>query len=324
MRAIGELSNLSPFRRDVGTVPLPVVLRNTVFDSLFYDTTLLTPDEKAFLLASEHAREEGGMLLVHPGKALKEIKPFSRSADLVEEHPELEAVALPGVGSSVLGAACLARQVADAIEAPVVGIVAGYGAEDVVSEALGGWALFGVRNAVRAQLSAWKASLGLHRTPEEDRALKEKYHVLSTWAFVEEPESNTLLNVMLRARNLKVLVGHSKGALNIQNVLWRLPEEPAGSPDPHAQIVVVTLGCGASMPPCFSHVRQFIGTWDALGCLNTPWSLWSHESLRWEACRGHNLCCSSNPFHMPVGDLLREAIGSLRDGEGLSRGRQTG
>ena len=62
---------------------------------------------------------------------------------LEAEGDEVAGVAIAGVGSSVLGTAALARNVADAVGGEIVGLVSGYGVSDLLSEALGGWFFFG-------------------------------------------------------------------------------------------------------------------------------------------------------------------------------------
>lgn len=57
-----------------------------------------------------------------------------------------------GVGSSVLGAAALGRNVANLFGFDVISIIAGYGMADLPLEALGGW--FNLVNVLRA-LANW-------------------------------------------------------------------------------------------------------------------------------------------------------------------------
>ena len=59
------------------------------------------------------------------------------------EGRSIKAIVLAGVGSSVLGTAALARNVADYTGWDVAGIVTGYGMSDVVLEGLGGWFYYG-------------------------------------------------------------------------------------------------------------------------------------------------------------------------------------
>ncbi len=304
--------NISPLRRKPGKVPLPVLVRNSVYDAMFYDTQVLTPEDWSLLMSDESVREEGGMLLVYPSKDGRNIEPFSRSFKLVERlqnNGQEIAIALPGVGSSVIGTASLARQVADVTGQPVVGIIAGYGAADMVSEALGGWFVFGLRNRVQSSIAAWRRTLGLEFTEEQKQALRDEYKIKSTRFLVDEPESNTLLNILLRsADNVKLLVGHSKGAMSIQNSLSAFLEKTNFKFEDYQDMAIVTFGCGVSLSDRFKNLHQFVGTWDVLGRTNTPITELTDPSFHWVRCKGHNLCISSNPIHMPFSEMLRDVI----------------
>ena len=56
---------------------------------------------------------------------------------------EIRTLVVAGVGSSALGAAAFARNVADACGTPVAAVVSGYGLADLLTEALGGTGLPG-------------------------------------------------------------------------------------------------------------------------------------------------------------------------------------
>jgi len=306
MQLTSQLDNLNPLRNQPGKIPLPVLLRNSIFDVLFYDTPALGFCEKLELIARFSDYDEGGMLLVRPRDAASPIEYYDLSHDLLRENPDLDAVVIPGVGSSPLGAAALARQVADAINRPVVGIIAGYGAADMMSEALGGWFDFGLRNRAQALVAAWRRQFSPLRSESGD--LLSRYKLKSTTFLVDEPESNTLINILLQqGHKLRLLVGHSKGSLNIQNACNAVVRETELDPAGYAQLRVVTFGCGVTLPAAFSNLHQYVGTWDLLGRLNTPLALTFDSTLGWIEHRAHNLV-SSNPLHMPVEALLAEAL----------------
>ena len=61
---------------------------------------------------------------------------------------EVSAIAVADVGSSALGSAAFARNVADAIGRPVAAVVSGYG-WPTATEALGGFVGFGALNGLR-------------------------------------------------------------------------------------------------------------------------------------------------------------------------------
>ena len=227
MQLIREFENFNPFRTRPGKLPLSYLLRNMVFDTVFYDVGGLSAQEHADLIGRVVDFDEGGMLVVWPQQAERKIEYFALSADLVAAHPDLDAVAIAGVGSSPLGTAALARQVADAHGAKVVGVISGYGAADVISEALGGWIDFGRRNHTRAAIEQVRALGVAGGNGASADALKAEYRIPSDYLLVDEPESNTPVNLMLRhGDKLRLLVGHSKGALNIQNAAHGFELDP--------------------------------------------------------------------------------------------------
>lgn len=64
---------------------------------------------------------------------------FLTPEDFLRHAPSANALAIAGVGSSALGAAAFARNVADGLGEPVAAVVSGYGLADVLTEALGGF-----------------------------------------------------------------------------------------------------------------------------------------------------------------------------------------
>jgi hypothetical protein len=110
--------------------------RNAALDALFYDVGAVTAKETpevAFWLARE------GATFVVPPTGKGELRVFLTPDDLFREGSGVAALAMAGVGSSALGAAAFARNVADALEEPVAAVVSGYGLADVVTEAIGGY-----------------------------------------------------------------------------------------------------------------------------------------------------------------------------------------
>ena len=116
--------------------------RNAVIDNFFYDTASLTLEEKAKL--SPLVDREGSIIVVPPSNSDRQIRYYKSALRFMnKEGPTVRAIAVAGVGSSALGTAALARNIADALNTDVAGIVTGYGLSDVVTEAFGGWLAFG-------------------------------------------------------------------------------------------------------------------------------------------------------------------------------------
>ncbi len=314
MQFIRELESLNPFRTHPGKLPLSYVLRNMVFDTIFYDVSALKPGEHAEILRQVNDFDEGGMLVVWPTAEDRRIAYYGTSDALVRDHPDIDAIAIAGVGSSPLGTAALARQVADVHGREVVGVIAGYGAADVVSEALGGWLDFGGRNRARTLFSSMRGATGAQPISSEEA--RAAYQVVSDYLLVDEPESNTLVNLLLRQGDkLRLLVGHSKGALNIQNAAYGFDVDHRADGINLDRLRVVTFGCGITLPKRFPHLEQFVGTQDALGRFNTPSSVTRADGFHWVAGKAHNLN-EKNPLHTPLDDLLEEAIAGIPPGGG--------
>lgn len=303
------LNNFNPARTESGNVPAAIALRNMAFDPLFYDVNTLSTEERSEIVAAcaRGAYDEGGMLLMQPGEGCKY---YSTSRELCEQNISLDAVAVPGVGSSPLGTAAFARQVANAVKRPVVGIIAGYGVCDVVAEGMGGWFDFGMRNRALSALSFWQQCMGI-RSAEQAVESRKALDVLSTKGGPEEEDVNTVLNIMLRKNDkLRLLVGHSKGALVLQRAcdLFLEEEEQKLSKDKWKKlgpkVLLATFGCGVSLPKRFPNAKQFVGTWDLLGFMNTPMTLCaSDKQFEWVWHKFHDLV-KANPFHMPIEEKL--------------------
>ena len=125
--------------------------RNAVIDNFFYDTASLTIEEKAKL--SPLVDREGSIIVVPPSNSDRQIRHYKSALRFMnKEGPTIRAIAVAGVGSSALGSAALARNIADALNTDVAGIVTGYGLSDVMTEAFGGWFAFGAADRIRCTM----------------------------------------------------------------------------------------------------------------------------------------------------------------------------
>lgn len=218
--------------------------RNTLADQIFYNTSNLTESERTYV--SDVIHLEGAILVVHPdrsGAGIERYESFKsfRSAPGVL----LRDFAVAGVGSSDLGAASLARTLANHVDRPVGAIVAGYGMSDLLLEALGGWFFF--RPATR-----W---LARQREIVQVRTDLEPQDIASLRRLLSEPE-----------RDVRTLVGHSKGSLLIAYVLHSLEQRLV---DRLADTRIVTLGAVVELPKTLGRVEQYLGALDGLGVINS-------------------------------------------------------
>ena len=198
-----------------------------------------------------------------------------------------------GVGSSVVGTAALARNVADAYDINVAGVVSGYGLADVVLEALGGWYFYGKIDQFRYELengltnlNAFLSKMFAHGT--------DAMEVLRNYEFplddIVPPSMDVQdLTELLLIRyvhgtpslNVKLLVGHSKGNLLISSALNHInneiraglgDEKYRGEDHSMQNLAVVTLGAVVDLPTKLikqENQHQFLGRLDLLGRANS-------------------------------------------------------
>lgn len=276
MRQLAETSIL-PWK-------VPMVLANAALDYLFYDTPSLTPEETSELLAQVH--HEGAVLVVESPRG---VRCFDSLRELKRESNQLpRRWCVAGVGSSALGAAALARNLANATGEPVGAIVAGYGMLDLVSEALGGWFLYGAGNRWHQQVDDFlKLSQGIPpgtmaklRRPQGQKLVPRRDDEILQ-AILEDPDFQ-----------VEMLLGHSKGCLSIAETLFRLatPRSPK----------VVTVGAICEFPSEVKEVHQFLGSLDGFGALNSRWGI-GFQTV-WGSWHHLN---TGLPFHCDLTDLLR-------------------
>lgn len=277
MRQIAETSIL-PWK-------VPMILANAALDYLFYDTPSLTPEETAQLLGQVH--HEGAVLVVESPRGVKGFDSLRQLKRACTNLPKRWCVA--GVGSSALGAAALARNLANATGEPVGAIVAGYGMLDLVTEALGGWFLYGVGNRWHQRVDDFlKLSQGIPpgtlaklRRPQGQQLVPRRDDEILQ-AILEDPDFQ-----------VEMLLGHSKGCLSIAETLFRLASPPS--------VQVVTVGAVCEFPPGTENVHQFLGSLDGFGGLNSRWGIGFEPVIgAW-----HHLN-TSLPFHCDLTELLKK------------------
>ncbi|MGY1623002.1 hypothetical protein ACI789_12455 [Geodermatophilus sp. SYSU D00965] len=265
------MSTRDPLTAVVADLPfLPLEQRNALVDSLFYDVGGLSAEELAQL--SPLTDREGSVVVVPPtGRgAVRHYRTALRFLDA--EGDRIRALAVAGVGSSVVGTVALARNVADAIGSDVAGVVTGYGLTDLATEALGGWFLFGAADRARMWLEEWMETTRVTLTGAVPAALAARD--LEPLRHLQPVPGLDVATVgdILRAGppELVLLVGHSKGNLLLDVVLEQFVDDLDG--DGHAwfdRLHVVTFGAVVGLPAEVHHVRQYLGSLDVLGRLNS-------------------------------------------------------
>lgn len=234
--------------------------RNAVLDAVFYDVDVVTPAETkelAFWLA-----REGAIVFVPPtGKGNARV--YLTPEEYFGDAPSVAALAIAGVGSSALGAAAFARNVADALDEPVAAVVSGYGLADVLTEALGGFFWFGALNSIRHLFEPLDNFTKMFSRSEQ---IANGY----LWARTSR-DTETIISLLGDSRfSPRVLVGHSKGNLVLSEALYAIAD---GQPELAQQLAarsrIFTISAKVGMPSVFKDVIDIMGGWDWFGALNS-------------------------------------------------------
>ena len=244
--------------------------RNAVLDWLFYDVGVVSPSEAEGL--SPWLAAEGAILWVPPSGD-GALERFGAVDDFAARHAgDAHTVAVAGVGSSALGAAAFARNVADAIGEPVAAVVSGYGLADLATEALGGFLLFGSANALRHGFE-WLDRLresGAIADPAASAAGR------ATGSPMLRSKDTRTVQALLthEALSLTMLVGHSKGNLVISEALYGLKDaDPARLRELGRRARIVTVSAKIAMPSECTRIVDVMGQIDGFGALNSRWDL---------------------------------------------------
>jgi len=265
----------------------PFELRSQAVDLFFYDVGALTPPE--WVMLSPLVDLKGTIVVVSPRTAdrVDKIRHYKSALRfMLEEGKNIQAITVAGVGSSVLGTAALARNVADYTGWDVAGIVTGYGMADLVVEALGGWFHYGGIDRFRYELelvidrlltpraTATTADAGASRRSIGSGGLSGSFDALGS------SDVRTLYDILLAGPpRLRLLVGHSKGSLLISFVLNHMKDElgdraitlrEAYNPL-FDHLKAVTLGAIVDIPTRTFNLEthQFLGQMDLLGQINS-------------------------------------------------------
>jgi len=309
-------------------------LFNTVLDFIFYDVPTLRAAlaEKDAPMQARGEKPpsriihfdalsdpEGSLLLIDATTApyvhkYQSVRKFLESP--YQESRDVDIASITGVGSSALGSAALGLNISVALEKPVLAIVPGYGVADVVLQGLGGWFAFGLHDFLSSKTLI---QTGLARAaPETARigrelaasAPREPTAPGGAPIFSCGSGSSDALHALLeyREKPFRLLVGHSKGALQINNAIQSLAVERTQG------LRVVTLGCPIGENVAGVDYHQYLGLFDALGQLNA-WGHWpEHWPPTWH---------STNPVLPPamvVGDITSDSMRDRNNGTGSAAG----
>jgi len=247
--------------------------RNTMADWTFYDVGGLSAEE--FGLLSQQTNREGAILVVEPsdGKDSICIKKFDTFETFRSEPGDLlRHFTVAGVGSSDVGAAAFGRTLANHLDAPVGAIVAGYGMADLLGEAMGGWFFFRRSNQALNLLTQFHRALSSTYMDGSEAAEQSR-----RTGPVERlsPDTGTLVRLLGEAeRRVETLLGHSKGCLSISYALQEIASRSDRSQFDRARdISVITTGAVVAFPDGLTRLRQYLGSLDWFGGMNSRLSL---------------------------------------------------
>jgi hypothetical protein len=198
---------------------------------------------------------EGGIIVLEPG-ADDGFRFHADADEFLSSSARPRTVVVAGVGSSAIGTAAFAKNVAEAVQAPVAGVVSGYGVHDVLWEALGGWFWFRRLNRI-------------HHWWEQTAAQARADHLFAA-ASVLSPDTKTLTTLFTQpAPVFDLIVGHSKGNLSIAEALYAAQAEtPAAADALIAHAHIVTISAAIYMPDG-ARVTDIIGERDWFGRMNS-------------------------------------------------------
>lgn len=243
---------------------------NEIADEYFYNVS--ERDKQAVHSQVNHAGVviAGSVVYLAPGedpRFFPDVYAFLTSPE--KEGQKVQALCIPGVGSSVLGAVGLARDVALARNIPVAAVVTGYGLRELLNDAMGGALFFREVNELefalenmRRGFSALVAGLDLLPTIETYDSLGGGPTIQSMKALLRDG----------RLPNLKFLIGHSKGNLVLSGALGELVCENAPI-DELRGVTIVLLSAICALPNTGRDPIQIIGALDPLGWANSRFGI---------------------------------------------------
>ncbi|BCH54982.1 cell envelope biogenesis protein OmpA [Agrobacterium vitis] len=277
----------------------PWRLRNSSLDALYYDIRALTSDEAFYI--SDALAAEGLIMIVPPtGQGMLTL------CETVDEYllrggREVRAMAVAGIGGSAAGAAAFARNVADAIEAPVCAVVSGYGLGDVVAEALGGAFFFGPLGFLRRNFEMIDDLVGRPQFGAYQRRPKPSQPPRRTSLDADTVQA-LLCHPDLR---FNLVTGHSKGNQIVAEALNAIEKEaPERLSILAERLQIITFSTRVALPAPFSPPLAIIGELDWYGELNATAPVTNIVRV---ARAGHSTNISL-PGALKITDLLVQAL----------------
>jgi hypothetical protein len=233
---------------------------NAWVDAAFYNVGCLSADELRMLawLGKYHNEPPGTIVRVAPADKGNRARIKVVMAQDWHGHLDhsIDTVVVPGVGSSILGAAALAMDVADQTGKQVAGVVTGTGASGTIIDGLIGWYWYTPINKLDDSLISLAHDAA--GAAQIDQGVVE---LARDAAGPRTPEE--VLTHLLTLPNIVRVIAHSKGSLQLGPVV----EAASDRLRQRAQhLKVGTLGAVIALPPCVD-ACQVLGELDWLGQL---------------------------------------------------------
>jgi hypothetical protein len=271
--------------------------RNVMLDALFYDVRVVARDEASDL--AQASAGEGAILVVPPSGAGRIAVCASIDDYFARGGGAIATLTVAGVGSSALGTAAFARNVADAVGAPVAAVVSGYGLADLATEAAGGFFWFSGLTAMHDLRETLDRSLGAARAAEAKGPPGASAHA--------DHDTDVVLALIKDERApIDLIVAHSKGNLVVCDALHALQRDDRALSDRTGETVhVVSISSRLRMPRGCRKLTEIVGRWDLVGDFATRRDAppdvvvpdaWHHTNTDLYG-------------HLPVTKVLREVLG---------------
>lgn len=233
--------------------------RNVLLDVLFYDVRRIERDEAVGL--SPWQAGEGSILIVPPSGAGRLTLCASPDDFVAHGGAAISTLTVAGVGSSALGTAAFARNVADAIGEPVAAVVSGWGLADLASEASGGFLWFA---GLTAMHDLWEH---LDRSLDWVRAAGLAALAGDTEPVHVDHDTDVVLALVEDERlAFERIVAHSKGNVVVGDALHALQRRDRARSDRLAETTrIVSISARGRMPRACRRVTEIVGRWDLIG-----------------------------------------------------------
>ena len=237
---------------------LPAFAAGTT-ESTYYNVGCLTPTEELALVGLD----KGTVIVMYP---TDNTFYYGSEAEALIISGEVKIISIAGVGTGSVGTAAFAKHIALIKNQPVAGIVVGYGDGTVYTEGTQGYYIGRPSNVAGV--------------------------------YYAEPASQKVVDLYEAGARPELLVGHSKGNMDMANALFKMYNE--GHQSWYSGVTFKTFGCGVNVPAGLGSFQQYIGTLDSLGYTNIV----SWANMTYVVGRYH----TTNPFYaatyMPIENYL--------------------